>query len=358
MARPTQIILSSQNLLHNLSVVRARHPVCKVMAMVKANAYGHGIRGVARILDDHVEYFGVASIDEALALRDAGIKTSIVLIEGVFCASEFSLIHQHNISVVFQSLEQWQWFQQAPVPLKAWLKIDTGMGRLGFDLLQAELVYKEMLQHNAIEKPLGIMSHFACADILGHPLNTLQYQAFSEFVSQKSVIKSLENSSAILISEDRTISDVLRPGLVLYGCSPFPEYSADFFGLKPVMSLKSKLIRVFMGKAKQTLGYGGRYVCKHSIPIGVVAVGYGDGYPITVRDGAPVLVNNVLCEIAGRISMDMLTIDLRAMSSAKVGDPVTLWGEGLPLEELAQYTQQHVWSILTGIQNRPKSIWF
>ncbi|GAJ46834.1 alanine racemase [Holospora elegans E1] len=356
MARPTQIVLSGKNLLHNLSIVRSRNPSSKVIAMVKANAYGHGIRSVSKVLDGHVEYFGVASIDEALSLRNSGIQTPIILMEGVFCVSEFALTNQHNISVVFQSLEQWQWFKQASVPLKAWLKIDTGMGRLGFNLEEAEAVYQEMYHHDFIEKPLGLMSHFACADIFGHPLNALQHEAFFKFAEGKLVIKSLENSAASLISQG-AISDVVRPGLLLYGCSPFPEYSADFFGLKPVMSLKSQLIRVFQAKPKQTLGYAGRYVCKSSMPVGVVAVGYGDGYPITVRDGAPVLVNDILCEIAGRISMDMLTVDLRAIGSAKVGDPVILWGEGLPLENLAQYTQQHVWSILTGIQNRPKSVW-
>ena len=356
MARPTHMLLSKENLRHNLSVIRGRYPSCKIIAMVKANAYGHGIRSVGRVLDGHVEYLGVASIDEGLILRNLGIQTPIILMEGVFCVSEFTLAWQHGMAVVFHSKEQWQWFKSVPTPLRAWLKLDTGMGRLGFNLKEAEEVYQEMNCHDFIEKPLGLMSHFACGDIVGHPMNSLQYQAFSKFVEGKSALKSLENSAACLEPQGH-ISDIIRAGLVLYGCSPFPEYSAQDLGLKPVMSLKSQLIRVFQAEPGQTLGYGARYVCKTSMPVGVVAAGYGDGYPATTRDGAPVLVNDRVCKIAGRVSMDMLTVDLRPVPCAKVTDPVTLWGEQLPLEDLVPYTQEHIWSILAGIQNRPKSLW-
>ena len=203
MARPTYIVLSQENLRYNLSTIRARYPLCKVIAMVKANAYGHGIRRVSGILEGHVEYFGVSCIDEALVLRNFSVQTPIILMEGVFCPSEFMLAWKHGLSVVFQSSQQWEWFKAAPVPVKAWLKIDTGMGRLGFTLLEAERIYEEMYHHNSIEAPFGIMSHFACADITGHPMNVLQYQAFSKFLEGKSAIKSLENSASCLIPQEK-----------------------------------------------------------------------------------------------------------------------------------------------------------
>lgn len=356
MSRPTQITLSCDNLLHNFSVIRAFHPQCKMIAMVKANAYGHGIRSVSKVLEHHVEYLGVASIDEAIALRKAGITACIILMEGIFSLLELPEVHRYRLCVVFQTLDQWEWFKKNPVSLQAWMKIDTGMGRLGFTLEEAERVYREMCSYACIEQPIGILSHFSCADLKDHPMNNIQYKKFYSFLEGKSVIKSLENSAACLYPIGG-MSDVIRPGLLLYGCSPFPEQSAQSLGLKPVMSLQSHLIRVFEACPGQTLGYGGRYVCKEPMLVGVVAVGYGDGYPITIRDGAPVLVNGTRCEIAGRISMDMLTVDLRALGSARVGDPVVLWGEDLPLEEVVEYAQQHVWSVLTGIQNRVRSCW-
>jgi alanine racemase len=356
MARPTQARFFSEHLLHNIQLIRGLHPRCKMVGMVKANAYGHGMVDVAHRIASSVDYLGVSNIDEALVLRHAGIETLIILMEGIFCPSEFTLADQHNLNVVFQNMEQWTWFKKSPIRLEAWIKVDTGMGRLGFRLEEASKVYDEMVDHPDLVDTPGIMSHFACADIPGHPLNRTQHEAFHAFLEGKKGLRSLENSAAALLPFG-ALSDVIRVGLGMYGCSPFPHQKGSDLGLKPVMSLESQLIRVFQASPGQSLGYGGRYICPELMPVGVVALGYGDGYPLSAQDGTPILVEGKLCALAGRVSMDMITVDLRGYPQAKVGDRVVLWGPELSVERIAPHTQEHVWSLLTGLQARIHRRW-
>ena len=356
MSRPTRARFFSTHLLHNIRTIRALHPQCKMVAMVKANAYGHGIVEVSRRICNDVHYLGVSSIDEALVLRQAGISIPIMLMEGVFCPLELCLAEQYNLSVVFQSAEQWAWFKGAPAELEAWIKVDTGMGRLGFAIEDAHHVYDEMIHHSALGGTVGIMSHFACSDTPTHPLHQRQYETFYTFLEGKQGPKSLENSAAALRPLER-ISDVIRIGLAMYGCSPFAHHEGADFGLKPVMSLESQLIRVFQARPGQSLGYGGRYICPESMPVGVVAIGYGDGYPLTAQDGTPIVVEGRMCALAGKPSMDMITVDLRAYPEAKVGDKVVLWGPELPVERVVPHTHGHAWSLLTGLQTRLQREW-
>jgi alanine racemase len=358
MSRAALAILSTENLLHNLAVIKQRAPQSGVIAMVKANAYGHGLRSTALRLDNYVESFGVASIDEALALRKVGIKSPITLMEGVFEPDELVVAACQNFHVVFHEFAQLHWLKTAtlPMPITAWLKLDTGMGRLGFVLDQAEQAYEMLSTHSSIVKPIGIMSHFACADESNHPLNQEQITIFKQFAASLPGKKSFCNSAGIFAFTDQQY-DIVRPGLSLYGVSPFADQSALDLGLKPVMTLQTRLMAVRMARKGSSLGYGAQFVCPEDMPIGVIAMGYGDGYPRTARNGTPIMVNDTLCQLVGRVSMDMITIDLRACPQAKVHDPVTLWGNGLMIEQVARHTHHSPYDMLTSMQSRVKFQW-
>lgn len=358
MARHTSCTLSTANLLHNLETMRRAATGKRIMAMVKANAYGHGLRSVAQRLDGLVDSMGVASIDEALALRDAGIKGTITLIEGVFTPDELEVAATQGFYVVFHNAKQVEWLEAAklPKPLFAWLKVYTGMGRLGFPEAIAGAAMEALSKSGNVIQPVGIMSHFACADEPQHPLNVQQMETFKTLFKGHAGPRSLCNSAGIL-SFPAHQHDWVRPGIALYGASPFDARSAADIGLKPVMTFKTKLISVQTLRKGSTIGYGARYVCPEDMPIGIMAVGYGDGYPRSARDGTPVLVDGVRCGLAGRVSMDMAAIDLRPVPHAQVGSAVTLWGEGLPVEEVAPCTSNIVYDLLTGIQNRVKFEW-
>lgn len=358
MARKTVCTLSTANLLHNLNVIKATAPKSKVMAMVKANAFGHGIRSVSLRLEGHVDALGVASIDEALALRKVGVTTPITLIEGVFSADELRTAAEQKFPVVFHSDHQLKWLAQAKVaaPLYAWLKIDTGMGRLGFSLDKAREALKAMSESASIIQPVGVMSHFACADNPSHPMNAKQIAAFKDFIKDHSGTKSFCNSASLFAFPDMHF-DWVRPGLALYGASPLAERSAESLGLLPVMTFKTELIAIQNFKRGDTVGYGADFICPEDMPVGIAAVGYGDGYPRRIRTGMPVLVNGKRCSLVGRVSMDMMAIDLRACPDADVGNLVTLWGEGLPVNDLEGYCDHVSYDLLTSVQNRVRFEW-
>jgi alanine racemase len=359
MSRVAKAILSTDNLLHNLEVIKQKSQNCKVIAMIKANAYGHGLRSTAQRLENHVYSFGVASIDEALELRKIGIKIPITLMAGAFEPDDLLVASCQNFHVIFHDQTQIDWLrdQELPNPLNIWLKIDTGMGRLGFSLDKAQEKYQELSKLKQVASPINIISHLACADEKNHPLNHRQVDNFNNFIKNyPDGNKSLANSATIFNFSDN-LYDIVRPGLSLYGFSPIDGVSASDLGLKPVMTLKTKLINVETFKKGHKIGYGARFECPEDMKIGIVAIGYGDGYPRTAKDTTPVLVNGVRCSLAGRVSMDMVNIDLRNYPDAKVGDVVTLWGEGLPLEEVAIHTDNVSYDIICAIQHRVKFLW-
>ncbi len=358
MGRHTSCTLSTENLRHNVAAIRAATPRAKIMAMVKANAYGHGLRSVGQRLDGHVDALGVASIDEAVALRQAGVKSPIVLIEGVFTPEELAAAAAENFHVVFHAPIQLQWLAEHPPSAKlvAWLKVDTGMGRLGFAPEDAPLALRALENSSSVQQPVGLMSHFACADTPEHPLNLRQIAAFRRLAEKHSGAKSIANSAALLAFPDQH-DDWVRPGLALYGASPLAGRTAESLGLRPVMTLHTRLIAVKTLKQGESVGYGARFVCPEDMPVGVMAIGYGDGYPRTARDGTSVRVGETLCPLIGRVSMDMAAIDLRLCPDAAVGAEVVLWGEGLPVEAVAATTECCAYDLLTGVQNRVKFFW-
>lgn len=338
----------------NLQRVRQLAPRARAVAVVKANGYGHGIVRVARALDG-ADAFGVASIDEALELRSAGISQRIVLLEGFFEAAELPLIQQERLDIVVHHEAQLQWLQRATLdvtqPLQVWVKIDTGMHRLGFAPAQLTDVLRRLRACVGIAPDLILMTHLASADERDSNVTLQQLACFEKHTHAEYSARCMANSAGIL-AWPQTHYDWVRPGLMLYGISPFDDRSAEQAGLVPVMTIKSRLIAVNQFKQGDAIGYGASWVCPQDMPVGVVAFGYGDGYPRHAVSGTPVLVNGQRAALIGRVSMDMITVDLRSQPQAQVGDPVVLWGQGLPVEEVARSAATIPYELVCGITQR------
>lgn len=363
MSRAAVAVLSTENLLHNIKTIKAKVAPAKVIAVVKANAYGHGIRSVSMRLDKYTDMFGVASIDEAEILRQVGITKPILLMEGVFEPSELLIASTAKFHVVFHTLKQLEWLENKdlPLPINAWLKINTGMGRLGFSVEDAANIFLRLSQSNKITHPVRVLSHFACAEEKEHGLNAQQINNFHKVIYAISSEHSFNEyslcNSAAIFNFPSCYYDYVRPGLSIYGVSPLPQYIGTDLGLKPVMTLQTNISAIQYFKKGATIGYGARYICPRDMIIGIAAFGYGDGYPFSAKDRTPVLVNGVICNIIGRISMDMMTIDLTDLKTHDIGDSVILWGESLPIERIANHTSTTTWNMLTSIQNRVKFLW-
>lgn len=338
---------------HNLAQVRRYAPNNKIMAVIKANAYGHGITRVARVLDG-ADGFAVARVDEGVRLRKAGFSQPITVLQGFVCVDELRLMQQHQLDSVIHTPQQIAMLQQqgsAEPRLTVWLKMDTGMNRLGFKGSDFNAAYAQLQACIAVEQPIKLITHFANADDLLDDKTRRQIDLFNDAVQGYPGERSIANSAGI-IGWPNIISDWVRPGLMLYGCSPFAGKTGPDFGLKPVMSLHSRLISVKNVSAGETVGYSGTWTCPADSRLGVVSIGYGDGYHRHTRCGAPILVNGQRVPLVGRVSMDMITVDLNSQPNAQPGDPVTLWGDGLPVEEIAHHADTIPYTLLCGITQR------
>ncbi len=338
----------------NLQRVRQCAPSARVLAVVKANGYGHGILRVARALDG-ADAFGVTSIDEALELRSAGISQRIVLLEGVFDASELPLVQQEQLDIVVHHETQLQLLQHATLDvtqrLRVWVKLDTGMHRLGFAPAQLPDVLRRLGASAGIAPEVTFITHLASADERGNNVTAQQVARFEEFTRAQHGARSMANSAGTL-AWPSTHYDWVRPGLMLYGISPFADSSAAQEGLLPVMTIKSRLIAINRFKQGDAIGYGGSWTCPQDMSVGVVAFGYGDGYPRHAVSGTPVLVNGQRVALIGRVSMDMITVDLRSQAQVQVGDLAVLWGQGLPVEEVARAAATIPYELVCGITQR------
>lgn len=352
MSRPARVCIHLSALSHNLSKVRELAPLSKVMAIIKADGYGHGIIRVARALNE-ANAFGVACLEEATTLRAAGVEKPIVLLEGHYSASEFKQITDLNIDVVVHHQSQLTMLENHSVskPINVWLKIDTGMHRLGFAPAELDDVFHRLETCISVAKPIRLMTHLATANERDLVLTGHQLQSFEEISKNKDLEKTISNSAAVLDIE-KSHSDWVRPGLMLYGVSPFSDTTGIDHGLQPAMTLESKLISVKQLKEGDSVGYGASWSCPGDMPVGIVAAGYGDGYPRHAPSGTPVLVNGVRTALIGRASMDMMAIDLRNQLNAKVGDPVVLWGKGLPVEEIARAANTVPYQLLCAVHKR------
>jgi len=355
MSRIARAVINLAALKHNLAIVKQAAPVQKIMAVVKADAYGHGIARVAKALSEELsenDAFAVASIDEAIMLRSVGITHAIVALEGFNASADLPLLQQHNITSVVHHLSQVILLETNPEHaknLKLWLKIDTGMHRLGFIPDDVKKMYQRLLSAG-VDPEIGLMTHLANADDQSDDKTVQQVEIFNQIVSGNPADTSLSNSAGMLgwpIAHGHWV----RPGIMLYGVNPFIK-SEDDYKLKPVMTLFASLISVNQVLKGESIGYGGTWTCPEDMLVGVVSIGYGDGYPRHAKTGTPVLVNGKRVRLIGRVSMDMIMVDLREQPQAKVGDEVILWGDGLPVEEIAASADTIGYELLCGVTKR------
>jgi len=346
-------------LKHNLRVIRETAPGTRVMVVIKGNAYGHGMLAVAKVLAD-ADSLAVARMSEARALREAGIDSPIVILEGVFASEELDMAIDAGFDIVVHCIEQFELLEQLDAGrLTVWLKFDTGMNRLGFRVSDAEALINRARKCRAIGE-LRLMSHLANANDRQDDKTADQLSLFQSIADGFDGDVSIANSPGIFGWPDSILKpsgDVwIRPGISLYGISPFDGTSGADLGLRPVMRLESRLISVKTINAGDSVGYGGTWEAEQDSNIGVVAAGYGDGYSRFLPSGTPVLVNNRRVPLAGRVSMDMIAVDLGPDASDKVGDPVLLWGDGLPVEEIAHYAGSIPYQLVCGVLNREPSM--
>jgi len=354
MSRAAQAIVNLSALRHNLQEARQAAPFSEVVAVVKANGYGHGMVRVARAFSD-ADRYAVACMEEALVLRDAAIAKPIVLLEGMTTAAELPVIQQQGLEMVVHHEFQLDILCKSRgldsrAPISVWLKIDTGMHRLGFAPEQARAVWHELRAHPAIG-PIALMTHLANADDLQDPYTNLQVERFSDCARGIDAPLSIANSAGLL-GWPQTRADIVRPGIMLYGSTPFNTGDGKALNLEPAMTLQTVLIAVNTVRKGEAVGYGGQWTCPEDMPVGVAAIGYGDGYPRHAVSGTPVLVNGQRAQLIGRVSMDMICVDLRGVPEAKVGDRVVAWGEGLPIEEVAQHAGTISYELMCGVTQR------
>ena len=339
MTRRTVVSIDADALLHNIHCIRALAPQSKLIAMVKANAYGCGVAAVIPVIDGYVDGFGVACLEEALAIRALGAFAECVLFEGVFEAEEYQQVVPHHFQCVIHHHEQVQWLLETPLPekIKLWIKVDTGMHRLGFLPEALPGVIKALLTCPWVDANFVMMTHFASAEEVTNPVNQLQLASYRALDSSNlHVLHSLANSAAIM-TQPETHVDWVRPGIMLYGASPFRGKTGQALGLKPVMHFTARIIALHEYPAGEAIGYGGTWKTTQPSLIGVVGVGYGDGYPRHIAANTPVGVHGQRFPVVGRVSMDMLTVDLTACKQAvSVGDEVELWGSIIPIEVIAE----------------------
>jgi len=341
---------------HNLSKVRSCAPDAKVMAVIKANGYGHGMLRIAEALQQ-ADAFAVARVDEGIRLRKAGFKHRIAVLEGFTCAEELDELLHYQLDAVVHSLTQLEIFEAETKSgaCAVWLKLDSGMNRLGFKAKEFDSVYQRLTRCALVKQPVSLMTHFASADDVNDDKTLKQINLFNETISGYSGERSMANSAGIL-GWEQSLTDWVRPGVMLHGISPFPDSTGRQLGLRPVMELHSRLIAVKQIEAGDTVGYGGSWICEKPTTLGVVAIGYGDGYPRYAKVGTPVLVNGRRVPLIGRVSMDMITVDLETEGHAKPGDLVTLWGDGLPIEEIARCADTIPYTLVCGVTQRVQVI--
>ncbi len=363
MSRPASMTINLDALRHNLAIAKKSSPLSKIVAVLKANAYGHGAVEVAFAIQDRVEMFAVSSIEEAMHLRDAGLTRPVLLLEGCFSENELAQAAAFDFSVVFHSEYQVNALEKQSLtkPLSAWLKIDTGMHRLGVYPDSALRLYQRLKQSNKTRDLVTLMTHMASADLLDEPYTAQQLAIFKQvkkhiIASGASDISTSIGNSGTILGWDEGRSDFVRPGIMLYGLSPFDVPHPEADKLLPVMSLQSKIIAIRTIDKGERVGYGSTWEAPQPSRIATVAIGYGDGYPRNAKSGTPVLVRGKRACLAGRVSMDMLSIDITHIPEVRMGDTVTLWGESLSANEVARWADTIGYELVTRMPLRvPKT---
>ena len=367
--KPAIATINSAALRHNIQLIKSFAPNQKLLAMIKANAYGQGLLPAAHILADQVDGFGVARLREALEIQETGYTGKILLVEGFFDREELlktlsrrfdSVIHCYEqLELLEQVAKEWEkeqqkgfWKRKTKIyfPINVWLKIDTGMHRLGVHPEQVDEFYQRLKKCPLVES-ISFVSHFSRADKLDCGYTEKQISTFEQATqSYPEHARSISASSGILYWKQAHYEWV-RPGIIMHGISPHYE-PITHLGFQPVMTLSSSLIAVRTHKAGEPVGYGGTWVSPKDTKLGVIAMGYGDGYPRNAPEGTPVLINGRKVPIVGRVSMDMLTVDLGADSQDKVGDEAIFWGKDLLIEEIAEHIGVISYELITKLTPR------
>ena len=364
-ANPSAYI-NKQSLLSNYSHIKKLSSHSKVMSAVKGNAYGHGIEDVAKELQEITDSFVVARISEAQVLRKIGTLKPITILGGYSSHIELKETIKLDCDIVIHNLCQIDILKNSSLPSyagKLWIKIDTGMNRMGINIEFAKDVIKE-IQKLCFTDNIGLMTHLSDAEIVEREKNYVQLDLFRKISNNFKGDISFANS-AVIMNYDECISrynwnnhgDIwVRPGIALYGISPLSGCTANELGLSEVMSFKSKLISIKSISKGETVGYNSTWKAPYKTHIGTIAVGYGDGYSKSLKSGTPVLINNRKVPLVGLVSMDLINVDLGQMSNDCVGDESTLWGAGLPIEEVAESSQLSSYALATGISERVRKV--
>lgn len=356
MSRPIQALIDPSALEYNLAIVRRHAPRSRVMAVIKADAYGHGLLRTAEALAE-AEGFALLELDAAVRLREAGYRQTILLLEGFFDADELRWIEQCRLSTVVHHPEQLAMLEavRRRAALDVFLKLNSGMNRLGFTPREFPAAL-ERLKVNPAVRQITLMTHFACADEPDRNDSiTAQLQCFNLAAGGRNMPRSLANSAAILRFPEAH-ADWVRPGIMLYGSSPLAHTTAEQLGLQPAMTVSSRIISVQTLRLGDGVGYGHAFRADRSMRVGIVAGGYADGYPRHAPTGTPVLVKGRRTRVVGRISMDMLHVDLSEIEDAGVGSPVTLWGKGMPVDEVARAAGTLGYELLCAIAPRMQRV--
>jgi alanine racemase len=349
-----QAVIDIDALQYNYQFLQKKCPTAKAIAVIKANAYGHGAVKFAKALAQ-ADAFAVSRLPEAVELRKAGITQPILLLEGCFCPAELQCAAEMEFDTMIHNPRQLAELEQTELskPLQVWLKIDTGMHRLGVLPEQVAEYYQRLKASANVKGEIGFASHFNCADELDSDITSKQIAVFEQATKAYPGPKSLSNSAGTL-HWPAAHYDYLRPGIALYGIAPRVGSCGKEEGLRPVMALKSKLIAVRKHKAGEAVGYGQNWTASRDTCIGVVAMGYGDGYPRTAPSGTPVLVNGRRVPIVGNVSMDMITVDLGPDAQDQVGDEVFFWGKDLAVEEVARHVGTIAYELVIKLTDRVK----
>ncbi len=348
-SRQTQAIIHADAIVNNFKALQALAPQSQSMAVIKADAYGHGAVNVARLLRDLSPRFAVAIMEEAMALRDAGVTVPLVVLEGPHQMRECALAHASQCILVVHHRQQLEWLQATPVARRPhiWLKVDSGMHRLGFAVEEVPALLSEFSELVTGETVLA--THLACADDAANPFTTRQLQAFSQLTRQTALPVSIANSPATLVWP-QSHANWNRLGVAVFGSAPAAV--ADTVTLAAAMTLRSTVMAVRTVEAGEWVGYGQGWQARRRSRIATVGIGYADGYPRHCPNGTPVAVNGQPAPLAGRVSMDMITVDVTELASVTPGDRVELWGEQVPIDTVAQHAGTIGYELMTRVSAR------
>jgi len=351
--RPTFATVRLEDIADNYRLANRLAPASKSIAVIKANAYGHGIVEVAQQLQGMVPAFAVAFIDEAAQLRDAGISKPILILQGPSRADDIAEAVASNFWLLLHHRQQVAWVLETNLtrPARVWLKVDTGMHRFGLAPDDLDQVCAELLSSSNVEKDLVLCTHLACADDPADPMTMRQVRAIRACSGKHNLDLSIANSAGILHWPE-THAEWNRPGYMLYGASPMVSPDSDSFGLCPAMTMHSEITAIRNIGPGEGVGYSHEWVAKRQSQIGTIAIGYGDGYPRHAPSGTPVLVNGQRVPLTGRVSMDAISVDLTDLEKVEAGDPVELWGQGLGVNEVALAAGTIGYEILAGLTGR------